>query len=115
MKVTWFINDSHLLFIVWNNFYKITHDIGEESNTTKHDDNCHDTLKVWNGEVITVANGTKRRQGVIATHYKLHDLIFVIKFIILDEVVSFIESWIAKVPPETSNEISDDDRNDDQP
>lgn len=77
MKITTFVNNTHFLFIVADNFNEITHDIWEESDTTKHNDYSYDSFIVANWEVVTISNSTERCQSIVATHDKLVGLIFV--------------------------------------
>lgn len=71
MQIGGLVDDAHLLLIITDNFDEITHDITEECNTTKHDNNRNNSLHIADREVIAVAHSAQRCQRIVATNDKL--------------------------------------------
>jgi hypothetical protein len=70
VQVADLVYKAHLLFIVRYDFNKAAHDVREESNSTKHQENCNESFHVTNGIVVTIPDSGKCRERVIAADDK---------------------------------------------
>jgi hypothetical protein len=70
VQVTDLVYKPHLLFIVRYDFNKAAHDVREESNSTKHQENCNESFHVTNGIVVTIPDSGECRECVIAADDK---------------------------------------------
>jgi hypothetical protein len=70
VQVSNLVYKPHLLFIVRYDFNKAAHDIREESNSTKHQENCNESFHVTYGIVVTIADSGECRECVIAADDK---------------------------------------------
>jgi len=113
MQVSTFVNNTHFLFVVANNFNEVTHNIREESNSTKHDNNSNDSLIVTDWIIISVTHSTKCCKSIVTTDDELMCLVFLVKFVFLDERVrlSVVVNG-TEHKPDAADEISDDDSDD---
>lgn len=110
MQVRRQVDIAHLLFIVADDFDEVTHDITEESNTTKHDYHSNNSLHVAHREVVTITDSTQSCKRIVTTNNKLENLILFAELVVLDEAVLVfkIDLRVAKVPPEAANKVCDD-------
>ena len=60
---------AHFELVILQYLYEVTHDVGEEGYSTKHDDDGQNPLKTTYWIEITVAHSTERGQGVVTTDY----------------------------------------------
>ena len=61
-----FVIVPHSVIIVLDDFNERTQDLGEENDTDEHEDDSHDHLVDWNGEVVTIAYGGKSCESIVA-------------------------------------------------
>ena len=112
MQVTTSVNNTHILLIITDDLNKVTHDVGEEGNTTKHDDHCNYSFSAAHWEIVTITHCTKGSEGIIATNNELVSITLVSKLILGNPGHS--SSHFAVVEPEATNEVSNNHSNDDQ-
>jgi hypothetical protein len=53
-----FILNAHFELIVLQNLNKVTHDVREEGDAAKHDNDSHNSLSIANWVEITISNCT---------------------------------------------------------
>lgn len=115
VKVTAFVDHAHFLFVIANDLDEVSHNVGEERNTTKHNDNSYDPLVVADWVVVTISNSTERCKSIVATNNQLMSLVLLIELVLLDEGVRLcVVVNGAEHEPDATDEVSDDDGNDDQ-
>ena len=115
MQVSTLINHTHFLFIIADNLNKVTHYIGKEGHSTKHDDNCNDPLVVADWIVVTITDCTQSCEGVIATDDQLVGLVFLVQFVLFYERIGLcVVIDGAEHEPDAADEIGDDDGDDDE-
>ena len=70
-KITSFVNEAHFALPLADVLNEVSHDIGEESDTTEHDDNCDDHLHVTDWKDIAITHGRQGCDGEITGLYDL--------------------------------------------
>ena len=108
-----FVDGAHFLLLVFNDLKNVTHYIREESNSTKHNNNCNDSLIVTDWIIISITHSTKCCKSIVTTDDQLMCLIFLVKFVFLDERVrlSVVVNG-TEHEPDAADEISNDDGDD---
>ena len=115
MQITTLINNSHFLFVVADNLNEVTHYIGEEGHSTKHNDNRNNSLIIADWIVISVSNCTQSSECIVATDDQFVGLVFFVQFVFLNERIRLrVIIDRAEHEPDTTDEIGDDNGNDDE-
>ena len=116
MKICRLVYNTHLLLIVTNDLNKVTHDITEVGDTTKHNDYSNDSFHIAHGKVITITYSTECCKRIIAAYNELKLFVLGAQFVEFYEAILpfYINLRITEVPPEAADTVGDDDGNDDQ-
>lgn len=69
IKITTHVDNTHLFIIVAYNLYKIAHNVGEKSNSTKLDYYTYDSFLAVCWEVISVAYSAKSCHCEVTAYY----------------------------------------------
>jgi hypothetical protein len=103
VEISALVRVSHLLVEVTDDFNEVTHDVREESYSSKHDEDGNASFGIVHGIVISVANCTEGGQGKVAASDELVGCLF------LMEMVELYKGWgdIIRVCVETFLEYHD--------
>ena len=70
-QITTLVLYTHLFLIVADDLDEVTHDVGEECYSTKHQNNCKNSFFVTDRKVISVSNSAETCQDIVARDQQL--------------------------------------------
>jgi len=87
------IKGSHFSIIVWKNFNKVTHDVREECNTTKHDKTSDDHFDITDGMIVSITNSWKSCENKIEDKNYTGVIRVILIIIFCDECLHLLWLW----------------------
>ena len=67
VQISTFVNDTHFLLVVGDDLYKVTHDVWEESDSAKHNNDRQNPLNIAYREVVAIPYSWERGESEVAT------------------------------------------------